>query len=65
VCRESQQGKRHAQLIADRDKGGNVLGKTGATVTDPGVEKVPSYAAIHSDSVGNFFDISAAGLTNG
>jgi len=51
-------------LFADGDEGGNIFRKTGAAVADSGIEKIAADAAVHPDSVGDSFDVGAAGLTD-
>ena len=59
-----EQGERHAEILADGDECGDVLGKTRAAVADSGVEEVASDPAVHADPVGDLLDIRAAGLAD-
>jgi hypothetical protein len=59
-----EQIKWNAKPFADRDECRNVFGKTGAAVSDPGIQKVTADAMIHANSIRDFFDISAAHLAN-
>jgi len=43
----------------------NIFGKAGTTVPNSGVQEITANAMIHTDSIGDFFHIGAACLTNG
>ena len=60
-----EQIERSAKPLADRNECGNIFGKTGTAVADPSVEEITANAMVHSNSVGDFFDVGAARLTNG
>src|SRR5213079_1746827 len=65
MCWTSFKSERNTEFFAYRDKCGNVLRETRPTIAYPGVKKIPANPLIHPDSVGHFFDVSAAGLANG
>src|SRR5439155_2378816 len=54
----------NAQLLTNRDNGGDVFGKAGPAITNSGVEKTAADTPIHSNAVGDFFHVSAAGIAN-
>ena len=60
-----EQGKRYAELVADGDESGDVLGKAASAVSQAGVEEVTSDAFVHADAIGDLFHVRAAGLADG
>src|SRR5205807_2598928 len=60
VLHFSEEIKWHAELLADIDERGDVLWKTRPAIADAGVEKITPNAPVHSDTVGDFFDVGAA-----
>ena len=51
-------------MITDGDEGGDVLGETGAAVSETSVEEGTTDAGIHSDPFGDEFDIGVTRLTD-
>ena len=59
-----KQIERSAKSLADRNERSDVFGKTGTAVSNSRLKKIAPDPMIHSNSVGDFFDIGAAGLAN-
>src|SRR6267143_2249352 len=60
-----EQIERSPKPLADGDECSNVFRKTGTAVSKSSVEEITANAMIHSNSVGDFFDVRTARLTNG
>src|SRR5207249_6491513 len=59
-----KQIERSSKPLADCNEGSNILGETGTAVSNSRVQEITANSMIHSNSVGDFFDIGAAGLAN-
>src|SRR4029077_3221580 len=53
-----------AKPLADRNERSDILRETGTAVSNSRVQEIAPDAMIHSNSVGDFFDVGAARLTD-